>query len=102
RKYSGYSERSARNETLLIGVPPEFRDRFEAAGFTVIADTKGLEVTNAEARRMQKLTAQVTESEKRHAAAPRTGNVSSGFPWQSVSLLSHLAFDTLKPLSAEA
>ena len=101
-KYSSYSERTASNETLLIGVPPEFRERFEAAGFTVIADTKGLEVTNAEARAMRKLTAQVTESEKSHAAAPCTANVSAGFPCQSVSLLSHLAFDTLKPVSTKA
>lgn len=101
-KYSGYSERNARNETLLIGVPPEFRERFEAAGFTVIADTKGLEVTNAESRRMRKMTAQVTESEKSHAAAACVGNVSAGFPCQSVSLLSHLAFDTLKPVSTKA
>jgi Uncharacterized conserved protein len=101
-KYSAYSERNARSETLLIGVPPEFRERFEAAGFTVIADTKGLEVTNAESRRMRKMTAQVTESEKSHAAVPCTGNVSSGFPCQSVSLLSHLAFDTLKPVSTKA
>jgi choice-of-anchor B domain-containing protein len=101
-KYSGYSERNAKDETLLIGVPPEFRERFEAAGFTVIADTKGLEVTNAEQRSMAKLTSQVTESEKSHAAAPCTGNVSGGFPCQSVSLLSHLAFDTLQPVSTRA
>jgi choice-of-anchor B domain-containing protein len=98
-KYSAYSERNARNETLLIGVPPEFRERFESAGFTVIADTKGLEVTNAEARRMAKLTSQVTASEKSHAAAPCTGNVSGGFQCQSVSLLSHLSFADLKPAS---
>jgi choice-of-anchor B domain-containing protein len=98
-KYSSYSERNARNATLLIGVPPEFRERFEAAGFTVIADTKGLEVTNAEARRMAKLTSQVTASEKSHAAAACVGNVSSGFPCQSVSLLSHLSFADLKPAS---
>lgn len=101
-KYSSYSERNARGSTLLIGVPPEFRERFEAAGFTVIADTKGLEVTNAERRSMAKLTAQVTASEKSQTAAPCTGNVSSGFPCQSVSLLSHLAFDTLKPVSTKA
>lgn len=101
-KVSGYSERTAHNATMLIGVPPEFRERFEAAGFTVIADTKGLEVTNAEQRRMSKLTAQVTASEKSQAAAPCTGNVSGGFPCQSVSLLSHLAFDALKPTSTRA
>jgi choice-of-anchor B domain-containing protein len=101
-KVSGYSERNARSSTMLIGVPPEFRDRFEAAGFTVIADTKGLEVTNAQRRSMAKLTAQVTASEKSQPAAPCIGNVSSGFPCQSVSLLSHLAFDTLKPVSTKA
>ncbi|HEY7638815.1 MAG TPA: choice-of-anchor B family protein [Steroidobacteraceae bacterium] len=98
-KYSGYSERNARDATVLVGVPPEFRERFESAGFTVIADIKGLEVTNAEARRMQKLTAQVTESEKSHSAAACTGNVSAGFPCQSVSLLSHLSFAALSPAS---
>ena len=54
-KYSGYSEANASARTILVGVPPEFRDRFEAAGFTVIADTKGLEVSSDESRRMRKL-----------------------------------------------
>jgi choice-of-anchor B domain-containing protein len=101
-KYSGYSETNARERTLLVGVPPEFRDRFEAAGFTVIADTKGLEVSADESRRMRKLTSQVTATEKSQAAAPCVGNVSGGFPCQSVSLLSHLAFDVLKPASTRA
>lgn len=101
-KYSGYSERNAREATTLVGVPPEFRERFEAAGFTVIVDSKGLDAGSDEARRMRKLTAQVAESEKSHAAAPCAGNVSAGFPCQSVSLLSHLAFDVLKPVSTRA
>ncbi len=101
-KVSGYSERNAQDATLLIGVPPELRERFEAAGFTVIADTKGLAVTNAEARRMSKLTAQVTASEKSHAAAPCVSNVSAGFPCQSVSLLSHLSLADLRPASTKA
>jgi choice-of-anchor B domain-containing protein len=98
-KYSGYSERNAREATMLIGVPPEFRERFENAGFTVIADTKGLEVSSDESRRMRKLTAQVKQTEKSHAAAPCVGNVSGGFPCQSVSLLSHLSFQDLQPTS---
>lgn len=98
-KYSGYSERNARETTMLVGVPPEFRDRFEAAGFTVIADTKGLEVSSEESQRMRKLTAQVRRTEKSQAAAPCVGNLSGGFPCQSMSLLSHLAFDVLKPTS---
>ncbi len=98
-KYSSYSERNAREATRLIGVPPEFRERFEAAGFTVIVDTKSLDVGSDEARRMRKLTAQVTSTEKAHAAAACVGNVSSGFPCQSVSMLSHLALADLKPAS---
>jgi choice-of-anchor B domain-containing protein len=100
-KYSGYSERNASGSTLLIGVPPEFRDRFEAAGFTVIADTKGL-VSSEESRRMRKLTAQITQIEKSQAAAPCVANRSGNFPCQSVSLLSHLAFDVLQPTSTRA
>lgn len=98
-KVSGYSERSARGNTLLIGVPPEFRERFEKAGFTVIADTKSLDVSAEESRRMAKLTKQVTAAEKSHAAAACVGNLSSGFPCQSVSLLSHLSFADLTPAS---
>jgi choice-of-anchor B domain-containing protein len=101
-KYSGYSERNARDTTMLVGVPPEFRDRFEAAGFTVIADTKGLAVSSEESRRMRKMTAQVTRTEKSQAAAPCVGNLSGNFPCQAVSLLSHLAFDVLKPVSTRA
>src|SRR5688572_29734234 len=51
---------------------------------------------------MRKMTAQVTATEKSQAAAPCVGNVSGGFPCQSVSLLSHLAFDVLKPTSTRA
>jgi hypothetical protein len=98
-KVSGYSERNARDQTRLIGVPPEFRERFETTGFTVIVDTKSLGVSEVEARRMRKLTAQVTESEKSHAAAPCAGNLSAGFACQSVSLLSHLALGDLTPAS---
>jgi choice-of-anchor B domain-containing protein len=98
-KYSSYSERNAREQTLLIGVPPEFRERFESAGFTVIADTKSLDVSAAEARRMAKMTAQLTATEKSQAAAACVGNTSANFPCQSVSLLSHLAFADLQPAS---
>ena len=99
-QYSGYSERNASGTTVLIGVPPEFRERFEAAGFTVIADTKSLDVSAAEARRMAKLTMQVRQSEKSHAAAACVGNLSATFPCESVSLLSHLSFADLAPTSA--
>jgi choice-of-anchor B domain-containing protein len=98
-KVSSYSERTASAGTMLVGVPPEFRERFEAAGFTVIVDTKGLNVSADEAQRMRKLTAQFTAVEASQGAAACTANVSAGFPCQSVSLLSHLGFADLKPAS---
>ncbi|MGH8187812.1 MAG: choice-of-anchor B family protein, partial [Steroidobacteraceae bacterium] len=99
-KYSSYSERSATPDTVLIGVPPEFRERFEAAGFTVIVDTKGLDVSREEAQRMRKLTTQFVASEQSHAAAPCVGNVSAGFACQGVSLASHMSLQQLQPTSA--
>jgi choice-of-anchor B domain-containing protein len=101
-KYSSYSEQNARSSTLLVGVPPEFRERFEAAGFTVIADTKGLEVSKEESQRMRKLTAQVRRTEKSQAAAPCVAGLAGNFPCQSTTLLSHLAFDVLRPTSTRA
>src|SRR5262245_58799154 len=68
-KVSSYSERSASASTMLIGVPPELRERFEAAGFTVIVDTKSLDVSVAEAQRMRQLTAQFTAVEASQGAA---------------------------------
>ena len=98
-KVSSYSERTASASTMLVGVPPEFRERFEAAGFTVVVDTKGLDIDTTEAERMRKLTAQFTAVEASQGAAVCSANVSGGFPCQSVSLLSHLGFADLKPAS---
>lgn len=99
-KYSSYSERTATPDTVLIGVPPEFRERFEAAGFTVIVDTKGLDVSREEAQRMRKLTTQIVAAEQSHATAPCVGNVSAGFACQGVSLASHMSLQQLQPTSA--
>ncbi len=96
-KYSGYAERNATKKTLLIGVPPEFRERFEQAGFSVIVDRKGL--AQDEAAEMRKLTQVVLASEKSHSAAPCVSNQAAGFPCQSVSLLSHLSLQDLRPSS---
>lgn len=100
RQISGYSERAEASETVLIGVPPEFRERFEAAGFTVIVDTKGLDVSRDEAQRMRALTFQVALSEQSHAAAPCAAGSSAGFACQSVSLLSHLSLPDMAPKSS--
>jgi choice-of-anchor B domain-containing protein len=96
-KYSSYSERNATPDTVLVGVPPEFRERFEAAGFTVITDRKGLDISREESTQMSKLSAQITASEQSHAAAPCVFNSSGGFPCQSISLGTHLSLQALTP-----
>jgi choice-of-anchor B domain-containing protein len=96
-QYSSYSERNATPGTVLVGIPAEFRERFETAGFTVIADTKGLEVSGEQKQSMRKLTAQFAAAEQSHAATPCVSNISAGFACQSVSLHSHLSLQDLTP-----
>jgi choice-of-anchor B domain-containing protein len=95
--YSSYSERNATADTVLVGVPPEFRERFEAAGFAVIADTKGLDVSREQTQKMRKLTAQFAAAEQSHAATPCVSNLSAGFACQAVSLHAHLSLQDLSP-----
>jgi len=97
-KSTGFSDRSASERTLLIGVPPTLRERFEASGFTVIADTKGFE-TSGESKRMRAFAAQLKDSEKSHAAAACLGGASAGFPCQNMSLASHLSLADMQPVS---
>jgi len=99
-KYTGFTDRTASDQTLLIGVPPTLRERFEASGFTVIADTKGFTATSTEETgRMRALAKTITASEKSHAASPCTAGQSSGFPCSSMSLLSHMSLQQLQPAS---
>jgi choice-of-anchor B domain-containing protein len=97
-KYSAYSERNATQQTTLIGVPPEFRERFEQAGFTVIVDRKG--ISPSDSTQIRKLTNQILASEKSQAAAACVANRSDIYPCESVSLLSHLSLQDLKPTSS--
>lgn len=102
-RYTGFADRTATDKTLLIGVPPELRERFESAGFTVITDTKSLFETEAERlERVRKstLASKVRAAEQQHKAAPCTSNQSSGFPCQNVSLHAHLPLTQLLPSSA--
>jgi choice-of-anchor B domain-containing protein len=99
KRVSSYSERGASGDTVLAGVPPEFRERFEAAGFTVIADAKGLEISDVEAQRMRKLTIQMASAEQSHALTPCVSGRSGDFACQAVSLLSHLSLQDLRPAS---
>ena len=96
-KISGYSERTARKDTMLVGVPPEFRERFEQAGFSVIVDRKGL--AQDEQQKIRRLTKQILATEKSHTAASCVSNRSQDYPCQSMSLLSHLSLQDLQSTS---
>jgi choice-of-anchor B domain-containing protein len=101
--FTGFSDRTASGKTLLIGVPPELRERFERDGFTVITDTKSFFETSAERdvrEAKSTLATKVRASEQQHKAAPCSGNQSNGFACQGVSLLSHLPLSDLKPAGA--
>jgi choice-of-anchor B domain-containing protein len=98
-KNTGFADRSASSRTLLIGVPPTLRERFEENGFTVIADTKGFETAAGDAKRIKAFADQLHASEKSHAAAACTGGSSAGFPCQNISLAAHLSLQDLQPAS---
>jgi hypothetical protein len=105
-KSTGFSDRNASEKTVLVGVPVEVRERYEAAGFTVIADTKGFTngdlapPTQEESQRMRTLAAQITSSEASHAAAACVGGTAAGFPCDRVSLLSHMSLQQMQPASS--
>jgi choice-of-anchor B domain-containing protein len=102
-RFTGFSDRTATDRTMLVGVPVELRERFERDGFTVITDTKGFFETTQERTERERKTALATKvrsAEQQHKAAPCAGNQSNGFACQSVSLHSHLPLDQLKPASA--
>jgi choice-of-anchor B domain-containing protein len=105
-KSTGFSDRNASDKTFLVGVPVQLRERYEAAGFAVITDTKNLAAVDApaptreESQRMRTLAAHVTASEMSHAAAACVGGVAAGFPCDRVSLLSHFSLQQMQPASS--
>lgn len=105
-KSTGFSNRNASDKTVLVGIPAELRERYEAAGFAVIVDTKGftrIDVpapTREESQRMRTLASQITATEKSHAAAACAGGFAAGYPCERVSLLSHLSLQQMQPASA--
>jgi choice-of-anchor B domain-containing protein len=102
-RYTGFVDRTATDKTVLVGVPPELRERFERDGFTVITDTKSLfetGVERSERERKSTLASKVRAAEQQHKAAPCTSNVSDGFACQNVSLHAHLPLDQLRPASS--
>jgi choice-of-anchor B domain-containing protein len=101
-RHTGFTDRIATDKTVLVGVPPELRERFERDGFTVIVDTKSLFETaeeRTERDRKNTLASKVRAAEQQHKAAPCTNNVSDGFACQNVSLHAHVPLDQLRPSS---
>jgi choice-of-anchor B domain-containing protein len=102
-RYTGFADRTATDKTVLVGVPPELRERFERDGFTVITDTKGIfdsSEERTELKRKQALASKVRAAEQQHKAAPCVGNQSNGFACQGVSLHAHLPLEQLNRESA--
>lgn len=88
-KLSGYSrqDKTAHMSTLM-GVPASERNNFEALGFRVIADSKGLVPTEQDRLgvMLQKMSAVKTS----HGRADCVANSVGTYPCQSVNLFSHL------------
>jgi len=103
-KSTGFTDRTASEKTVLIGVPPELRQRYEAAGFAVIADTKSFvdmpAPSREESQRMRTMALQVTASEKSHAATACVNGSAASFPCDRVSLLSHFSLQQMQPASS--
>jgi choice-of-anchor B domain-containing protein len=104
--YTAFSDRSARDKTVLVGVPPTLRERLESSGFTVIADTKGFldnlfssAPERTESQRKQALAKTIVASEKSQSVAPCVSGLSDVYPCNSVSLQSHLSLAQLLPAS---
>jgi choice-of-anchor B domain-containing protein len=104
--FTGFSDRTATDKTLLIGVPPELRERFERDGFTVITDTKGFFEAAFESKQDRNereskgaLATKVRATQQHHKTTACVGNQAGNFPCANVSLHAHLFFDALKPSS---
>lgn len=89
---------SSSRETVLTGVPPEFRELLSAKGIQVIVDSKG---NNAErSAEAQKLIAMNSQLQAGVASAPCAGGSVGGLPCSSVDLLSHISFGQISATPA--
>ena len=77
------------DESVLVGVPQEFRSLMRERGFQIIADTKGIDVEGESTARQLIQTYKLAQ--KSTAPTPCTGGSSSGFPCNQIDLLSHTA-----------
>ncbi len=91
---------TANNVSTLIGVPPEYREFFQQAGFRVIADTKG--VSGEEKAGMRALSKQLFAVRKSHGQTDCASGSAGQFPCQNINLHSHLSFSELDDVSVAA
>jgi choice-of-anchor B domain-containing protein len=75
--------------TLLMGVPPQLRERLERQGFQVIADSKGLDAQTQAA--MRAASRSLALMERSAAAASCAGGSAGGFACEKIDLFAHLA-----------
>lgn len=96
---SHYTLQSDAVISTLSGVPLEYRDTFEKAGFHVIVDTKGTNIAKTELRQFnQKIQASRSNHSQTDCVAGRAGT----FPCQNINLLAHINNSTLKAGAAFA
>ncbi|MFT5082101.1 MAG: choice-of-anchor B domain-containing protein [Lentisphaeria bacterium] len=94
-KLSGYANRdSGAYLATLSGVPPSLRDAFEAVGFRVIADQKGLPAS--EQKKSNEMVSKIHAAQKSHFSTSCSAGVAEGFPCNNINLQRHFALSELK------
>ena len=85
-RLSGYSLQKP-NEVLarIEGVPAEHRETFEAMGFRVLVDAKGVE-----SPRMKAMLQQMKATQKSHGQTDCSANMADDYPCENINLHSHL------------
>ena len=93
-KSSHFTQQQANSViSSLAGVPPDYRETFQAAGFKVIADSKGL-VTQPKVAGMLK---QMKATQLNHGPSECNNGAAAGYPCENLDLLSHLSISALYP-----
>ncbi|HEX5788916.1 MAG TPA: hypothetical protein VFY03_12085, partial [Woeseiaceae bacterium] len=90
-----------RSETILTGVPPEYRALFASRGFHVLADRKGGDAAT-ERELKAKLDLHSQMQTRPLAATPCTGGLSGGLACSATALLAHVPFASVSAGPAAA
>ena len=86
--------------TTLIGVPPQFRQRFRDRGFNVVSDRKAFE--GPKAAEAEKLVALHSQLKSGASAGPCTGGMAGDLACEAVDLLAHFSFEDVSAAPASA